>query len=129
MKWCLNWQMHPPKETGLLEVYHCWPFHMGGTWQLMLTLKHGMMAACEASHSGASSGSLYCNLNICFWREIIGNYGRVDCPRGVWEYYYLQPFALSRHPVAVDFYFMRNVEFWCGAWARESTSGRSMNIM
>lgn len=79
-----------------------------------------MMAGCEASHSAASSGSLYCNLNICFWREIIGNYGRVDRPHGVREYYYLQPFALCRHPVAVDFYIMRNVELRCGAWQGEA---------
>ena len=28
------------------------------------------------------------------------------------EYYYLQPFAESKHPVAMDLCYLRNVELW-----------------
>ena len=35
------------------------------------------------------------------------------------EYYYLQPFAKSRRPVAGISDKMPNVELWCGAWTGE----------
>lgn len=52
------------------------------------------------------------NLNIWFWREMDSNYGRVGMKTVFSEYYYLQPFALCRHPVAMDLCIVRNVELW-----------------
>ena len=46
----------------------------------------------------AAGRSLYCNLNICFRREMIGNYGELARTVLNERYYYLQPFTLSRHP-------------------------------